>query len=172
MKHLFLLVFSTFFMSNSFGIKDSLELIVIETISIDRAETREVLIDWERLSEELDAYDGGAELLLKYDSTGLRKITYNVGLSYGSVFTTLYLLGGNPIKITQVESRFPWKEEESSLDYEVLNEVTRIDYYIFNWKENRFLSKQSGSENMQEPADSLLDFQYILDLVRKVVPQE
>ncbi len=172
MKQIKFIIFIAFlFPIVLFGKNDSLVAIEQKVELIENNSTLDSQIfETEIISKELkQSSDGGFELIVYTDSTGIRKIVFSTGMSYGMLITKIYFENDTPIMIVDIEENFPVKKDQSGLDHEQLVEVYRISYYIFKWEPLDSIVIFLGKRVHSKKHVFASEYNYIIDLTRKLL---
>ena len=114
-------------------------------------------------------FDGGGQIQAYLKDGQLIKIEENIGLSYGRVTTIIYLKEGEPIKIIDREENFKIKDDQSGLDYTKLIQVFEASIYVVNWDKDDSKIVRKGERKLSEGVCSNLDYEPLVDRVKKLV---
>jgi len=150
----------------TFGQENKLEQINdhVESIESDSSLTlRE--FDWVELTGITT--DGGGILKVWRNENQILKIVEQIGLSYGRVSTTIYLIEGVPIKIIDTEENFGFKNDE--MNYNELNEVFKATIFVFNWEKDQSKIERIGERVMSEGTCSTFDYEPIIERAKKAI---
>ncbi len=124
--------------------------------------------DWVQLTGI--STDGGGILKIWRNEDHIFKIIQEIGLSYGRIKTTIYLINGIPIKIIETEENFGHNSGE--LNYQELNEVFREVIYIFDWENDSAEIKRIGQRNYSEESCSIYDLtESLMEIVEKATTE-
>ncbi|AGC78426.1 intein [Nonlabens dokdonensis] len=122
--------------------------------------------DWTKISGI--TLDGGGILRVwKDDNSEVHKIYRELGLSYGRTRLTIYLEKGVPIKIEEIEENFG--RTEQGMNYKELNEVFRVDIYVYDWEMDESKIERKGKRVMTETPCSTFDYEPTLKRALKAV---
>lgn len=114
-------------------------------------------------------FDGGGRIEVYLKGGQITKIEESIGLSYGLVTTIIYLKDGRPIKIIDREENFKIKDDQSGLDYTKLNQVFEASIYVVNWDKDDSKILRKGERKFSEGVCSNLDYEPLVDRVKKLI---
>lgn len=114
-------------------------------------------------------FDGGGQINVYQKGVQLVKIEESIGLSYGLVTTIVYLKDGHPIKIIDREEIFKIKDDQTGLDYMKLNQVFEASIYVINWEKDDSKIVKKGERKFSEGVCSNLDYEPLIDRVKKLL---
>ena len=117
-------------------------------------------------------FDGGGQIDVYLKGGQLVKIEESIGLSFGRVTTIIYLKNGQPIKIIDREENFKVKDDQSGLDYTKLNQVFEASIYVVNWDKDDSKIVRKGERKLSEGVCSNLDYEPLVDRVKKLVTSD
>ncbi len=150
----------------AFGQENKLDQINNEVHSIESDSTLILTeFDWVELTEITT--DGGGILKIWRNENQIYKIDQEIGLSFGRVRTVIYLKKGIPIKIIETEENFGHKNNE--LNYKELNQVFKVEIYVFDWENDDSEIKRNGKRILSEGACATFDYEPILELAEKAI---
>jgi hypothetical protein len=114
-------------------------------------------------------FDGGGEIIVYLKSGQPVKIEQTIGLSYGRLTTIIYLTDGQPTKVIDREENFKTKEDKSGFDYTKLNQVFEATIYVINWDKDESKVLKKGERKFSEGVCSNLDYEPLVDSVKKLI---
>ncbi len=79
-------------------------------------------------------FDGGGVYILHGIDGQLVKFSSAIGTSYGRFIEITYLKDDLPIKFTEIEMNFKWKEDDTGWDYSEIKRVFKKDTYVVNYQ--------------------------------------
>ncbi len=143
----------------SFGQEDKVAQIDSKINLIDSDSTLiETEYDWIELTGITT--DGGGILKVWKKENQIYKIYEEVGLSYGRIRTTMYLENEMPIKIIETEENFVHINNE--LNYNKLNEVFKVEFYVFDWENDDCKIYTTGKRVMSE-GELLFEYEPLIE---------
>ena len=87
----------------------------------------------------------------------------------GGLGIFFYLKDGRPIKIIDREENFKIKDDQSGLDYTKLNQVFEASIYVVNWDKDDSKILRKGERKFSEGVCSNLDYEPLVDRVKKLI---
>lgn len=145
--------------------------VTLEEISTNikqiEADTTLTLTEQNHLKQIKTNFDGGYLLKIWHKGRKISKIVEDIGLSYGSIQTTVYLTNNTPIKIIETEDVF--EETPTGLNYKKLDTVYKSTRYIVNWKQGKAITKTKGKRRLSVPKKSVHDYNTLVEKAQRAI---
>lgn len=143
----------------SFGQENKITQIEAKINLIDSDSTLiEAEYDWVELTGITT--DGKGVLKVWKKENQIYKIYEEVGLSFGRIRTTMYLENEMPIKIIEIEENFA--HINNKLNYNKLNEVFKVEFYVFDWENADCKIYTTGKRVMSE-GELLFEYEPLIE---------
>ncbi|MDE1207670.1 hypothetical protein [Tenacibaculum larymnensis] len=131
------------------------------------ADTTFTLTEQDQLEQTKVTFDGGYHLKIWHHRHDITKIVAVIGLSYGSIQTTVYLTNNIPIKI--IESEEVFAETPYGLNYKKLNKTYKVTHDILNWKHQKIITKEKGTRVFNNPKKAIFDYMLLIDSAKQAI---
>ena len=136
---------------------------------IDKAPLDVLIVDYDSLEQYFEhPPDRGAEVIILYDSTGIRKVKFTIGISNGMTEKVIYYENGQPMMITETNYAFPYDEDRGDFDYDNIEEKCHIKLFIKDPNVDKASSGYYGECNITKDRLHPSDYQWEMDLVKKL----
>ncbi|WP_299008740.1 hypothetical protein [uncultured Tenacibaculum sp.] len=132
-------------------------------------DTTFTLTEQNQLKQIKTTLDGGYLLKIWHKGRKISKIVEDIGLSYGSIQTTVYLTNHTPIKIIESEDIFA--ETPTGLNYKKLNNAYKVTHDILNWEHKKIITKEAGTRVFNTPKKAILDYNLLIDSAKKTIDE-
>jgi len=113
--------------------------------------------------------DGGYQFKIWHQGRHIAKIVEVIGLSYGSIQTTIYLTNHTPVKI--IESEAVFTETSHGLNYNSLNKVYEVTHDILNWNHQKTITKEKGKRVFSVPKKAILDYKLLIECAKQTIDE-